>query len=83
MWPWLAALYIEEKERGKNLGSYLLNHGRSEAAKLGFTMLYLSTGHVGYYEKYDWKYIGNGYDVGGEATRIYEAETIDNDEKIK
>ena len=72
LWPWLAALYVEENERGKGFGAAMLEHGKSEAQKLGFPMLYLSTGHVGYYEKYGWKYIGNGYDVGGEATRIYE-----------
>jgi len=76
LWPWLAALYVEENERGKGLGSRLLEHGRVVAATLGFPMLYLSTGHVGYYEKYGWHYIGNGYDVSGEATRIYEAKTI-------
>jgi predicted N-acetyltransferase YhbS len=77
LWPWLAALYIEEYERGKELGSYLLEHGRAEAAKLGFQILYLSTSHVGYYEKYGWRFIGYGYDVGGESTRIYEINTID------
>ena len=57
-------------------------HGRSESEKLGFPMLYLSTSHVGYYEKYGWRFVGHGYDVGGDATRIYEAETI-NDEKTR
>ena len=79
LWPWLVALYIEENERGKGFGSYLLEHGRAESAKLGFKILYLSTGHVGYYEKYGWRYIGHGYDVDGEATRIYEANSIDSE----
>jgi len=82
LWPWLAALFVEENERGKGLGAVLLEHGRAESAKLGFPMLYLSTGHVGYYEKYGWRFIGHGYDVVGEAARIYEAETID-DEKTQ
>ena len=28
------------------------------------------------YEKYGWNYLGNGYDVSGEETRIYHAPTI-------
>ena len=78
LWPWLAALFVEEEERGKGLGSYLLEHGRTESAKLGFPMLYLSTGHIGYYEKYGWRFIGHSYDVGGEPTLIYEAQSIDD-----
>lgn len=40
IWPWLCAVYIEENERGKALGSRLLQHGRKEAARLGFPMVY-------------------------------------------
>ena len=70
--PWLAALYVEENERGKGLGGMLLKHGVNEAAKLGFPTIYLFTDHVGYYEKYGWKYIADGYGIDGEASRIYE-----------
>ena len=76
LWPWLCAVYIEENERGTALGSRLLEHGRREAAKLGFSVIYLCTSHVGFYEKYGWQYIGQGYSVSGEGTRIYKAESI-------
>ena len=61
LWPWFAALYIEESERGKGLGSVLLEHGRREAGKLGYDKLYLCTEHVNYYEKCGWEKIGVGY----------------------
>jgi GNAT superfamily N-acetyltransferase len=76
LWPWLCAVYIEENERGQALGAHLLKHGRREAARLGFPTLYLSTGHVGFYEKYDWLYIGQGYGASGEGSRIYKAASI-------
>jgi len=76
LWPWLAALYVEESERGKALGSRLLEHGRKEAAKLGFEMVYLHTDHVGYYEKYGWEFIAQAYDVMGEETRVYGASSL-------
>ena len=76
LWPWLVALYVEESERGGGLGSFLLKHGRKEAAKLGFSKVYLHTDHVGYYEKYDWEFIDKAYDVGGEETRVYEASSL-------
>jgi predicted N-acetyltransferase YhbS len=70
LWPWLATLYIEKSERGRALGSKLLEHGLHEAKQLGFGMVYLATDHIGYYEKYGWEHIGTAYGVGHE-NRIY------------
>lgn len=72
LYPWLCALYIEESHRGQQLGAMLLEHGRAEAAKLGFSKLYLCTDHNGYYEKYGWKHIADGYHPWGEKSKIYE-----------
>ncbi|MBU1096414.1 MAG: GNAT family N-acetyltransferase [Bacteroidetes bacterium] len=76
LYPWLCALYVEETERKKGLGAMLLEHGRKQAATLGYKKLYLSTDHIGYYEKYLWKYIGIGYHPWGSKSRIYECELI-------
>lgn len=75
LWPWLCALYVEESFRGHAFGAKMLAHGRCEANRLGFNKLYLSTDHIGYYEKYVWRYIGDGYDTSGEPSRIYEIST--------
>ena len=74
--PWLCALYIEPAERGKQLGTQLLEHGRAEAAKLGFKKLYLNTDHIGYYEKYDWRYLGSFPQTTGENARVYEVDVV-------
>ena len=74
--PWLCAVYIEPAERGMELGSRLLEHGRREAAKLGYGKVYLNTDHVGYYEKYGWRYMGDFAHQGGSDTRVYEADAI-------
>lgn len=76
LWPWFAALYIEESERGRGLGSILLEHGRREAGKLGYDKLYLCTDHKGYYEKYGWKKIGEGFHPWDESSSIYVRKTI-------
>ena len=77
LWPWLCAVFIEEKERGNSFGSQLLAHGRYEAAALGFSTVYLTTDLVGFYEKYGWRYIGQGYGISGNDHRIYEAGSIE------
>ena len=71
LYPWFAALYIEESERGQELGGMLLEHATQEAAKAGFSTLYLTTDHDGYYEKYGWTRIEDGYERDGTPCRIY------------
>lgn len=75
LFPYLCALFIEEKARGNALGSKLLDFVRMDAGLLGFNKIYLCTDHVGYYEKYGWHMIGTGYHNWGETSRIYEADT--------
>jgi GNAT superfamily N-acetyltransferase len=75
LFPWFAALYVAEDERGQALGGLLLEHGIKEAALAGFSTLYLTTDHDGYYEKYGWARIEDGYDRDGEPCRIYRIGT--------
>jgi GNAT superfamily N-acetyltransferase len=76
LFPWFCALFIEEKERGNELGEKLLSHGRKEAAQLGYKKIFLATNHIGYYEKYSWKYVATGFHPWGAESRIYENKTI-------
>ena len=74
LYPWVCALFIDEKERGNSYSSLLLTKAKSDAKKIGFNYLYLSTKHIGLYEKYGFKYIGQGYHPWKEESRIYEIE---------
>jgi N-acetylglutamate synthase-like GNAT family acetyltransferase len=78
LYPWFAALYVEESERGLELGSRLLEHATQEAAKAGFPTLYLTTDHDGYYEKYGWTRIEDGYERDGTPCRIYSRSCEDS-----
>lgn len=75
LWPWLAALYVEEECRGCALGRELIRHALDEAARLGFDNLYLCTDHIGYYEKYGFTAIAEGFHPWGDRSRIYRAST--------
>ena len=76
LFPYLCALFVEEKARGNALGARLLEYARMDAGTLGFDKLYLCTDHTAYYEKYGWSYIATGHHPWGETSRIYEASAI-------
>lgn len=69
--PWFCSLYIEENYRGNGYGHLLLERAKKDAINEGFSMLYLCTDHVGYYEKNGFQYIGQGFHPWGESSRIY------------
>jgi len=71
LYPWLGCLYVDEKHRGRQLGSKLLAHGCQEARRLGFPKIYLTTDHDGYYERYSWIRMEDGFNLFGEQGRIY------------
>lgn len=72
LYPWINALFIDEAHRGNAYASLLMEKAKEDAKKAGFKYVYLCTGHVGYYEKYGFTYIGQGYHPWEEESRIYE-----------
>jgi len=74
LYPWVCALFIEEDHRGNSYGSVLLDRLKIDTRKLGFKYLYLSTSLLGYYEKYGFRYLAQGYHPWGEQSRIYECK---------
>lgn len=74
LYPWLCALFIEESHRGNRYGELLIEKAKQDSRNNGFQHLYLSTDHIGYYEKLGFSYIGNGYHPWDEESRIYEIE---------
>ena len=75
LYPWVCALFIDEKHRGNAYGSLLIEKARKDTKKAGFGHLFLCTSHIGFYEKYGCVYIGQGYHPWGEESRIYEIKS--------
>ena len=74
LYPWVCAIFIEEKHRGNAYSALLIDKAKIDAKEAGFENLYLCTDHIGFYEKYGFEYIGQGYHPWGEESRIYELE---------
>ncbi len=71
LYPWFACVFVEEKHRGKKLGRMMMDRGAEDAKKMGFDAMYLTTELDGYYEKYQWVRIEDGYELDGSPTMIY------------
>lgn len=74
LYPWVCAIFIEEKHRGNNYSKLLIEKAKEDSKKAGFQNLYLCTDHIGFYEKMDFKYIGQGYHPWEEESRIYQID---------
>lgn len=72
LYPWLCALYIDEKYRGNNYAQFLIEKAKIDALKFGFNQLNLCTYHLNYYEKFGFEYIGQGYHPWNGESRIYQ-----------
>jgi GNAT superfamily N-acetyltransferase len=70
LYPWLCALYVDPNYRGKGYGSLLISEVEAKASEY-FDALHLCTDHIGYYEKYGYEYLGDGYHPWDEVSRIY------------
>lgn len=72
LYPWFCALYIDKNHRGKGYPTLLMDKAKEDAADMGFSSMYLCTDHIGYYERYGFSHIGQGYHPWDEESRIYE-----------
>lgn len=74
--PFLCTLFVDARCRGRFFGEMLITHAKYEADKLGYDRLYVSTDHIGYYEKYGFREIGLDVCTYGRASKIYSADTL-------
>ena len=73
--PWLGFVYTFPEARGRRLMVLLINEAKRIAAERGFDTVYLSTDHIGLYEKYGFEFVGTARERSGEPTRIYKINT--------
>lgn len=71
LFPWLATLYVKESARGQGLAEKLQRHVIEQAREMGYPRLYLYTTLENYYERFGWRYIGDGLDYPDKTVRLY------------
>jgi predicted N-acetyltransferase YhbS len=71
LFPWLAALYVDEPYRAQGLGQRLQQFLLQYCREAGFEQLYLYAEFEGYYERFGWQYVGDALDYPDKPVRVY------------
>lgn len=69
--PWIGWVYTFPDYRGNRYAGELLHYAQILAEKQGIKSIYISTNHVGLYEKYGYEFFKIMKDVEGEDSRVY------------
>ena len=69
--PWIGWIYTFPAYRGNRLAGELLSNAEELAKQGGAIHTYISTNHIGLYEKYGYEFFTMAKDVEGEDTRVY------------
>ena len=73
---WLGFVYTYPQFRGKRYFGLLLDEALRLAKAQGFDKLYISTDHIGLYEKYGCEFLTEMTDVRGDMSRVYFKEVM-------
>ncbi|MGN1104903.1 MAG: GNAT family N-acetyltransferase [Candidatus Coproplasma sp.] len=72
--PWLGFFHTSPEYRGNGCGKKLLDYACNFAKQSGYNAVYVSTDHIGLYEKFGFKYIDTAEDFRGNPSRVYKKD---------
>ena len=77
--PWIGFVYTFPEYRGKRYSKLLINFAEKIVYEQGFEKVYISTNHIGLYEKYGYEFYQLMTDWRGEKQRIYCKSVTESD----
>ncbi|MGN1343079.1 MAG: GNAT family N-acetyltransferase, partial [Traorella sp.] len=82
--PWIGFVYTFEKYRGHHYAGLLIEYVESLAMIMQKKAIYISTNHIGLYEKYGYTFFRIEKDINHHDSRIYrKILTNENKEKLE
>ncbi len=69
--PWVGWVYTFPRYRGNYYSGRLLSYAEELAKEAGMKNIYISTNHIGLYEKYGYEFFKMMKDINGEDSRVY------------
>lgn len=74
--PWIGFVYTFSRHRGHRYAGMLLDWAESMATVMGREYIYISTNHIGLYEKYGYEFYQMARDIEGENSRVYRKQLV-------
>ncbi len=74
--PWVGFVYTFPEYRGRRYFGRLLQKAEALAKEQGKTKLYVSTDHIGLYEKYGFEYLTQMKSIYGDMARVYVKDIL-------
>ena len=82
LFPWIGFVYTFPAYRGHRYAGMLLDYAESIATIMEREYIYISTNHIGLYEKYGYEFYKMEKDIEGEDSRVYrKALAVEGEEK--
>lgn len=69
--PWIGWVYTFPSYRGNYYSGKLLSYAEKLAKEAGMKNIYISTNHIGLYEKFGYEFFKTMKDINGEDSRVY------------
>ena len=69
--PNVCAVYTQPEYRGQGIAGAVLDYICRDMHSAGIDTLYLLTDHIGFYERYGWRFYTMVRSDGGEISRMY------------
>lgn len=77
--PWMGFVYTFPEHRGHHYVGLLMEEVERLAIKEGVSEVYISTNHIGLYEKYGCEFKVEMHDMNGELSRVYVKKVPTNE----
>ena len=77
--PWMGFVYTFPEHRGHHYVGLLMEEVERLAIKEGVSEVYISTNHIGLYEKYGCEFKAEMHDMSGELSRVYVKKVPTNE----
>ena len=69
--PWVGFVYTFPNYRGHRYSERLISYAEEKAREQGADSVYISTNHIGLYEKFGYEFFSLMKDIDGEDSRVY------------
>lgn len=74
--PFIGFVFVDEPYRGNRLSELMIQSAILYARELGYEKVYILSGEIGLYEKYDFEKLGDYKTIFGSIDQLFVKSTI-------